>query len=236
MEALVEDENDMDKGLADIVKNHKRKHDDDDDNMIKILQLDQTRVISTIPAREIDEFIKSGVDDLVLIPKESEVTSDSNLKCSMPLDSSPSRRLDVLGESKVDIHLPFGEHLDTLSIRDREIDFNPRDIETNDLIPGLRMFDVPLDSKEFMDMFMRIGFGSAIKLVFFDESQVVTYNRKFVCGFSNGDCGTKSRCDNTVGSPHGFIIHWIVISKNMKKVTKVIDVENGRVDNSRVLR
>ncbi|GKF17625.1 hypothetical protein Tco_0062543 [Tanacetum coccineum] len=30
-------------------------------------------VISTIPARETDEFIKSSVDDLVPIPKESEV-------------------------------------------------------------------------------------------------------------------------------------------------------------------
>nr|GEZ40594.1 hypothetical protein [Tanacetum cinerariifolium] len=30
LEALIEDENDMDKGVADIVKNHKRQHDDDD--------------------------------------------------------------------------------------------------------------------------------------------------------------------------------------------------------------
>nr|GEV03774.1 NAC domain-containing protein [Tanacetum cinerariifolium] len=33
-------------------------------------------VIITILAREIDEFIKSSVDDLVTIPRESEVTSD----------------------------------------------------------------------------------------------------------------------------------------------------------------
>ncbi|GJX22257.1 hypothetical protein Tco_0226702, partial [Tanacetum coccineum] len=31
---------------------------------------------STIPAREIDEFIKSSIDDLVPIPREFEVTSD----------------------------------------------------------------------------------------------------------------------------------------------------------------
>nr|GEZ79812.1 hypothetical protein [Tanacetum cinerariifolium] len=41
-------------------------------------------VISTIPARETDEFIKSSVDDLVPIPRESEVTSDSVLECDMP--------------------------------------------------------------------------------------------------------------------------------------------------------
>ncbi|GJT72875.1 retrovirus-related pol polyprotein from transposon TNT 1-94 [Tanacetum coccineum] len=32
MEALIEDENAMDKGVADTVKNHKSQHDDDDDN------------------------------------------------------------------------------------------------------------------------------------------------------------------------------------------------------------
>nr|GEW07706.1 hypothetical protein [Tanacetum cinerariifolium] len=37
-----------------------------------------------------------------------------------------------------------------------------------------------------------------------------------------------------VGSPHRFIIHWIVILNNIKKVTEVIDVKNWRVDNSRV--
>ncbi|GKA72154.1 hypothetical protein Tco_0778370 [Tanacetum coccineum] len=52
----------------------------------------------------------------------------------------------------------------------------------------------------------------------------------------NGDCGTGSQSDNTVGSPHWFIIHWIIISKNIKKVTEVTDVENWRIDNSRVLR
>ncbi|GKD20883.1 hypothetical protein Tco_1222586, partial [Tanacetum coccineum] len=40
-------------------------------------------VISTTPARENNELIKSSVDDLVPIPKESEVTSDSILECDM---------------------------------------------------------------------------------------------------------------------------------------------------------
>nr|GEX13403.1 NAC domain-containing protein [Tanacetum cinerariifolium] len=106
------------------------------------------KVIGTILARENDEFIKSSVDDLVPIPRESEVTSDSNLECSMPLYSPPLPRLDFLGERKVGIDLPFREHLDTLSTRDGEFDFNPRDIETNDLIPGPRMFNVPLGSDD----------------------------------------------------------------------------------------
>nr|GEZ85463.1 hypothetical protein [Tanacetum cinerariifolium] len=42
-------------------------------------------VISTTPARENDDFIKSSVDDLVPIPRESEVTSVYNdLEFDMP--------------------------------------------------------------------------------------------------------------------------------------------------------
>nr|GFC90052.1 hypothetical protein [Tanacetum cinerariifolium] len=32
MKALLEDENAMDKGVADTIKDHKRKHDDDEDD------------------------------------------------------------------------------------------------------------------------------------------------------------------------------------------------------------
>ncbi|GKD20809.1 hypothetical protein Tco_1222512, partial [Tanacetum coccineum] len=52
----------------------------------------------------------------------------------------------------------------------------------------------------------------------------------------NSDCRTRSRSNNTVGSPHGFVIHGIEILKGNEKVTEVIDVENWRIDNSRVLR
>ncbi|GKB13007.1 hypothetical protein Tco_0846930 [Tanacetum coccineum] len=88
-------------------------------------------VISTIPKRENDEFIKSSVDDLVPIPRESEVTSVCDaLEC---------------------------EHLDTLSTGDREIDFNPsRDIEelehllADDPVPVPRVFDEPLGNSDSM--------------------------------------------------------------------------------------
>nr|GEV05614.1 hypothetical protein [Tanacetum cinerariifolium] len=63
--------------------------------------------------------------------------------------------------------------------------------------------------EEFVNVFMRIGLGSSIELVSFDQSRVVTFNSKFVCGFRNGDYETESQSDNTVGSPHGIIIHGI---------------------------
>ncbi|GJW87011.1 reverse transcriptase domain-containing protein [Tanacetum coccineum] len=83
-----------------------------------------------------------------------------------------------------------------------------------------------------MDVFMGIGFGSTIELVPFDKSQMVTFDSKFVCCFRNSNRGTRSRSDNLIGSPHGFIIYWIVILKIINKVTEVIDVKNWLVDNS----
>nr|GEU74564.1 hypothetical protein [Tanacetum cinerariifolium] len=82
------------------------------------------------------------------------------------------------------------------------------------------------DSEEFMNVFVRIGFGSIIKLVSCDESQVVTFNSKFVCGFRMCDCETESRSDNMVGSPHGFVIYRIEVLKGNEKVMEVIDVKN----------
>ncbi|GKB49775.1 hypothetical protein Tco_0900528 [Tanacetum coccineum] len=107
-------------------------------------------VISTIPERENDEFIKSSVDDLVPIPRESEVTSVcDDLECNMPISTHlpPTN----VREEKLEIDLLLGEHLDTLSTGDREIDFNPsKDIEelerllADDHVPILRVFDEPL--------------------------------------------------------------------------------------------
>ncbi|GJY23900.1 hypothetical protein Tco_0397558 [Tanacetum coccineum] len=92
------------------------------------------------------------------------------------------------------------------------------------------------DSEEFVNVFVRIGFGSTIELVSFDENQVVTFNGKFVCDFRNGDCKTGSQSDNTVGSPHEFIIHAIEVLKGNEKVTKITDVKNWWIDSSRILR
>ncbi|GKD85561.1 hypothetical protein Tco_1356715 [Tanacetum coccineum] len=60
----------------------------------------------TNPAREIDKFIKSSVDDLVPIPRESEVISDSNLECDMPFNTLLPTT-DVR-EEDFDINSPLG--------------------------------------------------------------------------------------------------------------------------------
>ncbi|GJY65849.1 hypothetical protein Tco_0468087 [Tanacetum coccineum] len=73
---------------------------------------------------------------------------------------------------------------------------------------------------------------------FFEESIEKSWGKDLAneSGSKNGDYGTRSQSNNTVSSPHGFIIHEIIILKNIKEVTEVIDVKNWRVDNSRVLR
>ncbi|GJX74012.1 hypothetical protein Tco_0312607 [Tanacetum coccineum] len=112
-------------------------------------------IISTTPARENDEFIKSSVDDHVPIPRESDMTSVcDDLECDMPVNT-PFPTTDVLGDAIVDIDLPLEEHLDTLSTGDREVDLNPsRDIEelerllADDPVLVQRVFDEPLEVLE----------------------------------------------------------------------------------------
>ncbi|GJZ34330.1 hypothetical protein Tco_0580147 [Tanacetum coccineum] len=66
-------------------------------------------VISTTSVREDDKFIKSSVDDLVPIPRESEVTSDSVLECDMSATTPlpPTNN----GEVDSDINSPLGEQV-----------------------------------------------------------------------------------------------------------------------------
>ncbi|GJZ43800.1 hypothetical protein Tco_0591055 [Tanacetum coccineum] len=65
-------------------------------------------VISTTPKRENDEFIKSSVDDLVSILRESEVTSVyDDLECDMPI-TIPLPTTDVR-EEDFDINSTFSE-------------------------------------------------------------------------------------------------------------------------------
>ncbi|GJR09280.1 hypothetical protein Tco_0791932 [Tanacetum coccineum] len=81
-------------------------------------------VISTIPARETDEFIKSSVDDFVPIPRESEVTSDSNLECDVPVNT-PLPTTDVR-EENFDINSPLGEQVVDFLIENIDVADLPR--------------------------------------------------------------------------------------------------------------
>ncbi|GJU06038.1 hypothetical protein Tco_1122468, partial [Tanacetum coccineum] len=55
--------------------------------------------LSTIPKKELDEFIKSSVEDLVPIPSEFEDTSESDSDCDLPSDDESLSDEDVPEEN-----------------------------------------------------------------------------------------------------------------------------------------
>nr|GEW70917.1 hypothetical protein [Tanacetum cinerariifolium] len=80
-----------------------------------------------------------------------------------------------------------------------------------------------------MNVLVRIGFNSTIKLISFDESQVISYNCKFVGSCRYGDCQTGSHGNNTIGCVHRFIIeisHGVVKFKKVEKEWEVGDIED----------
>ncbi|GKC55917.1 hypothetical protein Tco_1083515 [Tanacetum coccineum] len=75
--------------------------------------------LSTIPEKESDEFIKSSVEDLVLIPSESEDTTGNDSECDLPFcDDSPP--LDVLGGNFMTFSNPLFDANDDFTSSDDE--------------------------------------------------------------------------------------------------------------------
>ncbi|GKA11354.1 hypothetical protein Tco_0690787 [Tanacetum coccineum] len=69
--------------------------------------------LRTIPEKESDEFIKSSVEDLVPIPRESEDTSDSDKECDLPFSMTFSNPLFDANDdftSSDDESLPKEDH------------------------------------------------------------------------------------------------------------------------------
>ncbi|GJV06715.1 hypothetical protein Tco_1344371 [Tanacetum coccineum] len=93
------------------------KRSDEGDNEINSLTMEPfdtllmgDEVINTIPERENDEFIKSSIDDLVPIPRESEVTLVCDeLECDIPI-TTPTPPTDVR-EEDFDINSLLGEQV-----------------------------------------------------------------------------------------------------------------------------
>ncbi|GKB95731.1 hypothetical protein Tco_0981868, partial [Tanacetum coccineum] len=75
--------------------------------------------LSTIPEKDSDEFIKSSVEDLIPIPRESEVTSGSDSECDLPScdDFSP---INVYEEKSVTFSNPIFDSNDDFTFSDNE--------------------------------------------------------------------------------------------------------------------
>ncbi|GJS62302.1 hypothetical protein Tco_0657086 [Tanacetum coccineum] len=79
----------------------------------------RNRDLSTIPKKESDEFIKSSVEDLVLIPSESKDTSESYSNCDLPScdDFSP---VNVYEEKSMTFSNPLFDLNDDFTSSDDE--------------------------------------------------------------------------------------------------------------------
>ncbi|GJV00360.1 hypothetical protein Tco_1329630 [Tanacetum coccineum] len=106
-----------------------KERDDDIEPTYTLLMGDE--VSSIITVRKIDEFINSSVDDLVPIPRESEVTSDSNLEYDMPINT-PLPTTDVR-EENFNINSPLGEYVVDFLIENVDVADLPRHLEFEDI-------------------------------------------------------------------------------------------------------
>ncbi|GJU68783.1 hypothetical protein Tco_1255042 [Tanacetum coccineum] len=75
--------------------------------------------LSTIPEKELDEFIKSSVEDIVSIPSESDDTSGSDSECNLPScnDISP---INISEEKSVTFSNPLFDSNDDFTSSDDE--------------------------------------------------------------------------------------------------------------------
>ncbi|GKA87513.1 hypothetical protein Tco_0809277 [Tanacetum coccineum] len=141
------------------------KGSDEGDNEIDSLTMEPfdtllmgDKVISTTPERENDEFIKSSIDDLVPIPKESEVTLVcDDLECDMHI-TIPLPTTDVR-EENFDINSPLGEYVVDFLMENVDVADLPRSYDVtflNSLFDFNDDFilcnDNPLFDEEFEDI------------------------------------------------------------------------------------
>ncbi|GKF69097.1 hypothetical protein Tco_0202154, partial [Tanacetum coccineum] len=74
MEALIEDENAKDKGVADIVKDHKRKHDDDEDDDDK----DPPAGPKPGKSASAKELVEEPIAEVIMDDADDDVAHDDN--------------------------------------------------------------------------------------------------------------------------------------------------------------
>ncbi|GKB64076.1 hypothetical protein Tco_0920262, partial [Tanacetum coccineum] len=70
--------------------------------------------LNTIPEKESNEVIKSSVENLVPIPRESEVTSDNESKCDVPVDDESSSTFTTFSNPLLLMLRSFFSKIDSL--------------------------------------------------------------------------------------------------------------------------
>nr|GEV89843.1 reverse transcriptase domain-containing protein [Tanacetum cinerariifolium] len=131
----------------------------------------EDEVISTNPARENDEFIKSGVHDLVPIPRKSEVMLVCNdLECditvTIPLPTTNVR------EEIFDINSPLGEQVVDFFMENKDVAGLPRHLEFKDISSLDPPKSAPLNN-ELLEGYILFLKHLLIKEIFFDPTPAV---------------------------------------------------------------
>ncbi|GJZ07993.1 hypothetical protein Tco_0542276 [Tanacetum coccineum] len=147
------------------------------------------------------EFLMENVD-VAGLPRHLKMMKDLGLVMNLEnlpeltpvideptlLDTLPLSCTDVLGDALVNIDLPLGEPLDTLSTEDREIKFNPsRDIEelehllANDPVLVPRVFDDPLGNSDSISRSFEISdlFEELIAEIGLDDSILIRTDDRY---------------------------------------------------------
>ncbi|GKB47254.1 hypothetical protein Tco_0898007 [Tanacetum coccineum] len=104
--------------------------------------------LSTIPEKELDELIKSSVENLVLIPSESEVTSDNKSECDVPVDEESSPTFTTFLNPLFDSNDDFTSSNDE-SLSDEDVPKENFKIYSNPLFDDEEIISTKIDSHSF---------------------------------------------------------------------------------------
>ncbi|GJT18601.1 hypothetical protein Tco_0877307 [Tanacetum coccineum] len=104
--------------------------------------------LSTIPEKESDELIKSSVENLVLIPSESEVTSDNKSECDVPVDDESSPTFTTFSNPLFDSNDDFTSS-DDESLSDEDVPKENFKIYSNPLFDDEEIISTKIDPHSF---------------------------------------------------------------------------------------
>ncbi|GJW45750.1 hypothetical protein Tco_0077396 [Tanacetum coccineum] len=104
--------------------------------------------LDTIPEKESDELIKSSVENLVPIPSESEVTSDNESECDVPVDDESSPTFTTFSNPLFDSNDDFTSS-DDESLSDEDVPKENFKIYSNPLFDDEEIISTKIDPHSF---------------------------------------------------------------------------------------
>ncbi|GKA78766.1 hypothetical protein Tco_0785303, partial [Tanacetum coccineum] len=134
-------------------------YDDDEDYTIVITPVLSTKEpvdslimgdehLDTIPEKELDELIKSSVENLVPIPSEFEVTSDNESECDVPIDDESSPTFTTFLNPLFDSNDDF-TYSDDESLSDEDVPMENLKIYSNPLFDDEEIISPKIDPYYF---------------------------------------------------------------------------------------